>query len=181
MFGNPILNDMKWVTEQIIKLCPIEQYSGVIQKNEDDKVWLLNLDMIESQTGTIIEKVYASENDIGNSTIKFSNNNVLYSKLRPYLNKVVLPNDNGYATSELVPFAPNNEINRYFLAYLLRSDSFVAFIDAKSGGAKMPRASMDVLRNFNLIKPPIELQNQFAEFVKLIDKSKFVGYSKYFL
>jgi type I restriction enzyme S subunit len=101
--------------------------------------------------------------------------------LRPYLNKVVLPNDNGYATSELVPFAPNYEINRYFLAYLLRSDSFVAFIDAKSGGAKMPRASMDVLRNFNLIKPPIELQNQFAEFVKLIDKSKFVGHSKYFL
>ena len=38
----------------------------------------------------------------------------------------------------------------------------------------MPRVSMDIFRNFKVILPPIELQNQFAEFVKLIDKQKFV-------
>ena len=39
----------------------------------------------------------------------------------------------------------------------------------------MPRVSMDLFRNFNLILPPIEMQEQFAEFVKQVDKSKVVG------
>ena len=60
-------------------------------------------------------------------------------------------------------------------------NSFVEYINSKAGGAKMPRASMDHLRTFKLMIPNIELQNEFAEFVKQIDKSKFISYSRYFL
>ena len=180
MFGDVVRNDKKWETHIITKVCPIKQYDGTLSQ-VNNKYWLLNLDLIESNTGTILDKYYADKKEIGNSTITFSENNVLYSKLRPYLNKVVLPDGNGYATSELIPFLPLEKINKYYLAYALRSDSFVTLVNSKAGGAKMPRASMDFIRSFPLPVPPLSLQNEFAEFVKLIDKSKFVSHSKNFL
>ena len=180
MFGDVVRNDKRWETHIITKVCPIKQYDGTLSQ-VNNKYWLLNLDLIESNTGTILDKYYADKKEIGNSTITFSENNVLYSKLRPYLNKVVLPDGNGYATSELIPFLPLEKINKYYLAYALRSDSFVTLVNSKAGGAKMPRAPMDFIRSFPLPVPPLSLQNEFAEFVKLIDKSKFVSHSKNFL
>lgn len=98
---------------------------------------------------------------------------VLYSKLRPYLNKVVLPNKTGYATSELVPLNPVKEkLNKYFLASLLRSKCFVDDINVRVAGAKMPRVSMDYLRNFPIILPPIEDQNKFAQIVEHVEAQK---------
>ena len=180
MFGDIVRNDKSWTTEIITKVCPIKQYDGRITEC-DGKIWLLNLDLVESNTGVILDKYYVAKTEIGNSTITFSEDNVLYSKLRPYLNKVVVPDGNGYATSELIPFYPLSQVNKYYLAYALRSESFVTLINSKAGGAKMPRAPMDFIRSFPLPVPPIELQNEFAEFVKLIDKSKFVCHSKNFL
>ena len=180
MFGDIVCNDKSWTTEIITKVCPIKQYDGKITEC-DGKFWLLNLDLVESNTGTVLDKYYVAKNEIGNSTITFSENNVLYSKLRPYLNKVIIPDGNGYATSELVPFYPLSQVNKYYLAYALRSDSFVTLINSKANGAKMPRAPMDFIRSFPLPLPPIELQNKFAAFVEQVDKSKFVVHSKYFL
>ena len=173
MFGDVVRNDLQWETDKLSTLCPIKNYRGEIP-SLDGKYWLLNLDLVESNTGAVLAKNYVDFNEIGNSTITFSQEYVLYSKLRPYLNKVVLPDGIGYATSELVPFLPSDKINKYYLAYALRSDNFVALINDKSGGAKMPRAPMDFVKAFPLPIPSISLQNEFAEFVKLIDKSKFI-------
>ena len=170
MFGNPIANEKNWTKKTMIDVCPIKEYEFLPSENE----WILNLDMIESNTGTILEKVISPLAEIGNSTIKFSQNHVLYSKLRPYLNKVALPDSYGFATSELIPFLPGKEINKIYFATFLRSEPFVELINSKSGGAKMPRASMDFLRKFEIPIPPLTLQNQFAAFVQQIDKSKFI-------
>ena len=173
MFGDIVCNDKSWTTEIITKVCPIKQYDGKITEC-DGKFWLLNLDLVESNTGIVLDKYYVVKNEIGNSTITFSENNVLYSKLRPYLNKVIIPDGNGYATSEFVPFYPLSQVNKYYFAYALRSDSFVTLINSKANGTKMPRAPMDFIRSFPLPLPPIELQNKFATFVERVDKSKFV-------
>ena len=168
-FGMPITNAKGWKTEPMDKVAPAVNYSG----NFGEDVWLLNLDMIESQTGKIIDYLYVTKDEVGNSTCTFDTSNVLYSKLRPYLNKVVIPDRCGYATSELVPLQPvPSKLNREYLAYMLRSDEFVNIINEKVAGAKMPRVSMGDFRKFNVPIPPIELQNQFATFVKQVDKSK---------
>ena len=180
MFGDPLLNEKGFVTEPLSKACLFNEYKGSID-SVDGKFWILNLDKIEPNTGKVLEKVYQSLDEIGDSTISFDENCVLYSKLRPYLNKVVIPDSTGYGTSELISMRTNEKINKYFLASLLKSDSFVAYINSKTAGSKMPRASMDVLRSFNLIMPPIQIQNEFASFVEQIDKSKFIVHSRYFL
>ena len=170
MFGNPVRNSKNWNTEKLCSIAPINKYNGDID-TVNGKVWLLNLDMIESCTGNIVDFLYEFENRITSSTIKFDENCVLYSKLRPYLNKVVIPERKGYATSELVSMS-TEKINKYFLANLLRQDSFVNFSNATAYGAKMPRASMDLIKNFDVINPPTELQNQFGKLVIEVEKSK---------
>ena len=176
MFGNPVRNSKNWNTEKLCSIAPINKYNGDID-TVNGKVWLLNLDMIESCTGNIVDFLYEFENRITSSTIKFDENCVLYSKLRPYLNKVVIPERKGYATSELVSMS-TEKINKYFLANLLRQDSFVNFSNATAYGAKMPRASMDLIKNFDVINPPTELQNQFGKLVIEVEKSKLLAVSQ---
>ena len=142
--------------------------------NEEDKVWLLNLDMIKSNTGEIIEKVYINRQNIPISSIAFKKGTVLYSKLRPYLNKVVIADENGYGTSELIPLnSYKNGLTAEYLAYYLRQDSFVEYIKDKVTGAKMPRVAMDILRNIDIIQPNYISQEQFSSFVNHINKLKF--------
>lgn len=101
--------------------------------NEEELVWLLNLDMIKSNTGEIVEKVYINKQNIPTSSISFKKGTVLYSKLRPYLNKVVIADENGYGTSELIPLnSYKNGLTAEYLAFYLRQDSFVEYIKDKS-------------------------------------------------
>lgn len=169
MFGNPITNDKGWPIELLKKVAPIT----APDINKEEFVWWLNLDMIESNSGYLIEKVIVPRSDVGNSTSTFDNTMVLYSKLRPYLNKVFIPDDEGYATTELVGMKPDvKKLNKVFLAFLLRSDHFVHYANSLSGGAQMPRMPMKALREFKCILPPLELQNSFVELTKQAEKAK---------
>lgn len=171
LFGDPVSNLKNWHTKKMNDIAPAVNYSG----DFEETVWLLNLDMVEAQTGRIIDYLYVSEREVGNSTCSFDTSNVLYSKLRPYLNKVVIPDRCGYATSEMIPLKPNPmKLERTYLAFMLRSDEFVNMINEKVAGAKMPRVSMGDFREFDVPVPPIELQKQFAAFVEQTDKSKFI-------
>ena len=147
-------------------IAPIQQGSVP----ESESYWLLNLDMVESNTGHIYECLYVPFDKIGTSTIAFDTNNVLYSKLRPYLNKVVIPDCPGYATSEMLPLKPNkNYITREYLTYFLRSPKFVAYINEKTSGAKMPRANSSDLKSVEIECPTLENQRHItSEFDRII-------------
>lgn len=142
--------------------------------NEENMVWLLNLDMIKPNTGEIVEKVYINRQNIPTSSISFKKGTILYSKLRPYLNKVVIADEDGYGTSELIPLnSYKNGLTAEYLAYYLRQDSFVEYIKDKVTGAKMPRVAMDVLRSIDIVQPNYVYQEQFSSFVYQINKLKF--------
>lgn len=147
-------------------IAPIQQGSVP----ESESYWLLNLDMVESNTGHIYERLYVPFDKIGTSTIAFDTNNVLYSKLRPYLNKVVIPDCPGYATSEMLPLKPyKNYITREYLTYFLRSPKFVAYINEKTSGAKMPRANSSDLKSVEIECPTLENQRHItSEFDRII-------------
>ena len=169
MFGNPVTNTKGWKTAKIKDVAPEmpskEQLSG--------KIWLLNLDMIESNTGRIIEKVYEDvENAL--SVQSFDEGNVLFSKLRPYLNKVVIPDEPGMATTELVPLRPEpSKLHKVFLSHLLRGNQFVNYANDIAGGTKMPRMPLTELRNFDCILPPMDKQLEFVFIAEQVDKSKY--------
>ena len=171
MFGDPIINDKNWEVKKLGEIAPCIKFSEDIYSKEG-KYWLLNLDMVESNTGNIIDYLWVEKDEIGNSTTTFNEKYVLYSKLRPYLNKVVLPIHSGYCTTELLPLLPDKSLHRIYLAHLLRSDSFVKHISLKVAGAKMPRVTMDDFRGFLCPLPPLSLQQEFAKKVEAIEVQK---------
>ena len=169
MFGNPVANNKGWSTMAIKQVAPEEPS----RERQTGTVWILNLDMIESHTGKIIDKVYDEDTNLL-SVAPFDEGNVLYSKLRPYLNKVVIPKGKGYATTELVPLRPNQEyLNLTFFSYLLRGDDFVTYANTISSGTKMPRMPLNDLRNFQCILPPMEEQLKFEKVAEQADKSEY--------
>ena len=177
MFGDPVTNSKDWPTKPLSEVAPESpsrhQIEGI--------VWNLNLDMIESNSGKVISKIYEEVNRLL-SVSQFDQGNVLFSKLRPYLNKVVVPDEIGYATTELVPLRPDQELlNKYFLAHLLRGHHFVSYANAIATGTKMPRMPMNSLRSFKCILPPMELQQQFVDIAEQADKSKFSGLKSQFI
>ena len=170
MFGDIKTNDKNWEIKKLKELVEIKSF--IINENLSS-IWLLNLEDIEPNTGKLIKKREVSFKNIPSSTISFNENYVLYSKLRPYLNKVFLPDEKGFGTSELVPLLPKKNIHKIFLTECLRNDKIVDFLSQKVSGAKMPRIIMKEFQDLNLIFPPIELQNKFAERIEKIEKLKF--------
>ena len=177
MFGNPVTNDKNWETMPMKDIAPEAPSTTKLSGS----VWLLNLDMIESHSGQIIEKVYEDDSNML-SVAPFDTGNVLYSKLRPYLNKVVVPDESGYATTELVPLRPNpKKLNRVFLSHLLRGDNFVNYANSIATGTKMPRMPLGDLRKFKCILPPMNMQLHFVEIAEQADKSKFTSLKSQFI
>ena len=160
---------MKWLTSSIKEAAP-----SAASKNkfsESDQVWHLNLDQIESHTGKILDRRMAPASSAGNSTYVFDTNNVLYSKLRPYLNKVVCPDQPGIATTELVPLCPKPKVlDRKFLTYFLRSNRFLNFASVVVTGAKMPRVIMAKFWDYEIPLPPISEQRRIVEILDQADR-----------
>jgi len=170
MFGDPVTNEKGWEVRTLGEVAPVIQSNKNIN---DDKVWLLTLDAVESNSGNILEYSYVSFSSIGSSTVKFDEENILYSKLRPYLNKVVIPKMPGYATSEMLPLKPiKTIIIRDYLAYFLRNKEFVDFISERVSGTKMPRVVTNEFKGYFIPTPPLSLQIQFAETVQKIEEQK---------
>ena len=143
------------------EVCKVSASTKMIDKS---KAWLLNLDMVEQQTGRVVEYNFVGEDGLNGSITQFDTENVLYSKLRPNLNKVVLPERDGFCTSELLPLRPDaRKLDRSYLAVFLRSDGFVNWAVSKTAGAKMPRLGTKDLLNANIPLPEIKEQKAIAE------------------
>ncbi|MFU1377550.1 restriction endonuclease subunit S [Escherichia coli] len=159
---------MSWPMVKLGDVAPAIPIKNV-NLDEDELVWQLNLDQVESNTGKIIDKVKQPLSSAGSSTHFFNNEHVLYSKLRPYLNKVVVPDELGIATTELVPMKPDQKrLNKKYLSYYLRSKPFVEWVSTQVSGAKMPRVVMSIFWQHEMPLPPLYEQERI---VAILDKS----------
>ncbi|EDV4333462.1 restriction endonuclease, partial [Salmonella enterica subsp. enterica] len=159
---------MSWPMVRLGDVAPAIPVKNV-DLDKGELVWQLNLDQVESNTGKIIDKVKQPLSSAGSSTHFFNNEHVLYSKLRPYLNKVVVPDELGIATTELVPMKPDpKRLNKRYLAYYLRSKPFVEWVSTQVSGAKMPRVVMNIFWQHEMPLPPLYEQERI---VAILDKS----------
>ena len=121
----------------------------------------LSLENIESHTGKIVNVNTVKESGIVGTCSQFDSDSVIYSKLRPYLNKVATPEFDGVGTTELIVFHPKS-IDKHLLAYLLRSDSILSKINSSSYGAKMPRTNSKFLKELDIPLPPLQEQKRIV-------------------
>ena len=126
----------------------------------------LSLEDIESHTGKIKKMKTVSDSNVTGSAVTFEKGVILFSKLRPYLNKVVVSPCKGCATTELVVFAPQNEkITPDYLCAYLRTPNIASEINVSSSGTKMPRANMKLVRNTLVPLPTIPEQHRIVSYL----------------
>jgi len=151
----------RWV--RLGEVC--EQDRRIVEPGSDlaERLPYLSLQHVESKTGRILRQPTETIQDEGKSTtFAFDPRHVLYGKLRPYLNKVALPDFDGRCTTEIIPLLPENETDRHYLAWLLRTDETVNAAMRQRTGSRMPRADMDDLLTLEVPKPPLEEQKRIA-------------------
>ena len=136
----------------------------------------IGIDSIESGTGRLSGYRTDAEDGIISGKYPFTPEHLIYSKIRPSLNKVALPDFSGVCSADAYPILPiAGECNRVYLAEVMRSAYFLEYILPLSGRAQMPKVNKKALSGFSMPLPPIELQQQFAAFAAQVDKSRFGG------
>ena len=176
MFGDPIRNEKGWEVKKLKNISYVNDKKKILTPKE--KYWLLNLEEIEAGSGRIILKKRIKYEDLPSSISYFDKNWILYSKLRPYLNKVVLSDEEGFCTSELIALRPNLEyLTDVFLWKYLMNNTILEYLKIHVSGAKMPRVVIEDFKNLKVVTPPLELQQKFSERIRDVDKLKFTEIS----
>ena len=153
-------------TWEICCLCELCDYGDCISVNTEDiaeDAWILDLEDIEKDTGTVLKKVTKAQRNSVSTKHKFHSGQVLYSKLRPYLNKVVLSDADGYCTSEILPLEFKNCVLPEYARYYLMSGTFIAYANHCSYGVKMPRLGTTDGKKAIFSLPPLSEQKRIVE------------------
>jgi type I restriction enzyme M protein len=149
----------KWPIVKLGEVC--RQERRIASSKAELQLPYLGLEDIESGTGRILPN--ASTHNATSTSFTFGANHVLYSKLRPYLNKVALPDLDGRCTTELIPILPLDRMIRTYLFWLLlRQETVAVAMDGKTG-TRMPRADMDLIMNMEISLPPLDVQQRIVE------------------
>ena len=128
------------------------------------QTWVLDLEDIEKNTGRILEKKRGVPSTSNKN--KFESGYVLYSKLRPYLNKVVVADEAGVCTTEIIPVNVNGAsvpLDAKYLQTYLMSPFFVNYANQASYGVKMPRLGIKDARAALIPIPPLEEQKRIVQ------------------
>ena len=118
----------------------------------DPSLWLLELQDVERNTGSLLVRVTAAERETKSTKSEFRTGDILYGKLRPYLNKVLVAEERGYSTTEIVALRPYIPLCGRYCSLALRQRDFVDYVTHVGQGTKMPR-----LRTKDAIVAPFPL------------------------
>jgi type I restriction enzyme S subunit len=110
----------------------------------------------------------ASSSSVRSNCVLFQSGDVLYGRLRPYLNKVFVANGIGLASAEFIPLTPGPNVVPRWLALRLNSDEFVRFANSLDQGDR-PRVSWEQISEFQLDLPSLKDQNRSVEFFEIAE------------
>ena len=151
----------KWV-----KLGDCSSYAQTKVKITASKItsemWSLDLEDIEKETSRIINVCKASDRKIVGDKVRFFKGQILYSKLRPYLKKILIAPDDGICTPELVPFNMYGSIYPEYIAFVLKAPHIDYVINSVTYGVKMPRVGTETMVELLIPLPPLAEQKRIV-------------------
>ncbi|CAH3394731.1 hypothetical protein AI2602V1_4153 [Citrobacter freundii] len=144
---------------------------GFCDKAEPEDVtpetWILELEDIEKVTSKLLNKVTFAERPFKSSKNRFSQGDVLYGKLRPYLDKVIVANEPGVCTTEIIPITSYGNIYPEFLRLLLKAPNFITYANSSTHGMNLPRLGTEKAQHAVIELAPIQEQ---LRIVSRVDK-----------
>ena len=153
-----------WVEKSLGEVCRIT--SVLVDPRKDELLDLTHVGAgnIVSQEGALVNLKTSREESLISGKFLFDDSMVLYSKIRPYLMKVVRPDFSGLCSADIYPLTPNlYEITRSYLFHLLLSKSFTDYAIQGSERAGMPKVNREHLFGFLVWLPTIQKQKELSE------------------
>ena len=127
----------------------------------------VNGENIESGTCQLLYLNTAAEEGMTSGKYLFDPGDVLYSKLRPYLRKVVVADFKGVCSADMYPIKVNQDVlDSHFLSWVLVSDEFTDYADEESRRARMPKLNREQLFAYKAPIPLLDEQRQIAAFMR---------------
>ena len=151
-----------WVWARLGAIVDFSKSQTISSSMLDMDSWILDLEDIEKDSGRLLQKKRMKELLSKSDKHLFYKGNVLYSKLRPYLNKVIVADEDGACTTEILAFDFGHIYNKYAQAYLM-SPFFVDYANSDSYGIKMPRLGSKKGNNALFPIPPLREQQRIVE------------------
>jgi type I restriction enzyme S subunit len=125
---------------------------------------------IESDSGKLVNVKSAGDKGVISGNYAFDENDVLYSKIRPALNKVAAPAFKGICSADIYPIRPaNGGLLRSYLLYLLLSPKFLEYAIRNSERGKIPKINRDGLLTYETLIPPLPEQQRIASCLSSLD------------
>lgn len=172
MFGDFKFNTMGWPVVGFKEIAIIDGNMTTDYKKYANYPHI-GIDSIEKETGRLTGYRTVAEDGVISGKYVFTPKHIIYSKIRPNLNKVALPEFEGLCSADAYPILPIDEkCNRTFLAYNMRSQFFLDYILQFCNRTNLPKVNRKEVAGFQTPLPPLDLQNQFAAFVEQTEKTK---------
>ena len=178
-FCEKIGNEIRDISDEIpfeipdswewVRLGFISTYNQTKQKinakDADDSMWGLDLEDIEKGGKLLEKKTVGERKAVGDKTI-FRKGDILYSKLRPYLLKILIAPDSGICTPEIIPFTVYCGISAEYIVNLLKSPYVDKLVNGETYGIKMPRAGTETMIGLLVPVPPTKEQHRIVAKIK---------------
>ena len=162
-----------WVWTTVGEITNYGDSVNVQVEDIDNSDWVLELEDIEKDTAKIIQHLNKNERKINGTRHKFQKGQILYSKLRTYLNKVLVAPNDGFCTTEIMAFGSYGILSNNYICYVLRSLYFLDYTLQCGYGVKMPRLSITDACNGLIPLPPLAEQerivNEIQRLFSIID------------
>ena len=148
-----------------VRLGIISTYNQAKQKinakDADVSIWGLDLEDIEKGGRLLVKKTVGERKAVGDKTV-FTKGDILYSKLRTYLLKILVAPDSGICTPEIVPFTVYGGISAEYIVNFLKSPYVDGLVNGETYGIKMPRAGTDTMISLLVPLPPLFEQHRIV-------------------
>lgn len=151
-----------WEWCRLGEVCNYGSSSKIEPKDIKEDTWILDLEDIEKESSKLLCKIRGNERNSSSTKSVFHQFDVLYSKLRPYLDKVIVADENGVCTTEILPLTFYINIDSYYAMYALKRKDFLKYVNSLTKGMKMPRLGTDDGKNALFPLPPLEEQKEIV-------------------
>lgn len=172
MFGDPATNPKGWPLVPFGDI--VEIGTRLVDPNQDEYLDLPHIggEQIEGGSGRILNIKKVRESNLRSGKFIFTEKHVLYSKIRPYLNKVAFPRFSGVCSADIYPLLPKDErVSPWYIVALLQTRAFLSYAAMHSERLRIPKLNQEQLSAFNSQLPDTELIVDFERRASEIDRA----------